>query len=372
MIRLFFLDSDHIFYNELKSWLPDYCTIHQVKFDDIEKFLPLLNPSRDIFFIDPAYTGDNPDYLEPLIKKLLPVPIIFISESISLTRVVSSIKMGAYTYLHKKDDKSLIIESVKKILYENPVNRQNSQDPFPEIVGSSGSLQKIKQNILSLGKRNISIHLQGETGSGKGLTAKVIHSNSPYCKRKMISVNCGAISENLLESELFGSKKGAFTDAIDRPGLFERAHESTIFLDEVAELSHAAQVKLLRVLDNGSFSRVGDTDEKSSCFRLITATNKDLKKEMTEGRFRKDLYYRITTVIMEIPPLRERVLDIPVLTEYFLRKIECRKRITEKAMIKLTGHSWPGNIRELHKVIERAEYLSDNSGVIDEMHIEFY
>lgn len=371
MIRIFFIDSDCDYYRDLKSWLPDFCTIHQIKFNEFYDFTFNPDPLRDIFLLDPAYTGENPEIIEPLILRVHPVPVIIISETVSLPLVVSMIKMGAYTCLHKKQDKSLIIEALKNILYSDSGDSGINGDILPEIVGSSPSLSCFKENLLSLSSRNISIHFNGETGTGKDLAARTVHEHSGK-KKPLIAVNCGALSENILESELFGTRKGAFTDAVERVGLFEAADGSTIFLDEISELSQSAQVKLLRVLENGTFTRVGDSREISSRFRLITATNKNLKEEVEKGTFREDLYYRITSMILTIPPLRERKEDIPRLTSFFLQEMSCRKKVSPEAMEKLMEYNWPGNIRELRQVMERAEFLSEKTTQILKEHILFY
>ena len=188
----------------------------------------------------------------------------------------------------------------------------------------------------------------------------------------MITVNCGAIPENLIESELFGTAKGAFTDAKDRKGFFERANASTIFLDEIGELSQTAQVKLLRVLESGLFTRVGESKEIKSEFSLITATNKNLKDEVNSGKFREDLYYRITPLIINVPPLRARKEDIYDLSIHFLAKIGSTKKLSTSALNKLLEYKWPGNIRELKQTIERAEILSKNNDIIDLSHIVIY
>ena len=191
-------------------------------------------------------------------------------------------------------------------------------------------------------------------------------------KKSMVAVNCGAIPENLIESELFGTIKGAYTDSINRSGLFEQADGTTIFLDEIGELSKSAQVKLLRVLEDGIFTRVGDSSENKSDFNLITATNKNLKSEMIEGRFREDLYYRITSLVINIPPLRERKEDIFDLSKFFLNELNSQKQISQSAVLKLLKHSWPGNIRELKQTIIRADYMSAKNTSINRNHIVFY
>ena len=200
----------------------------------------------------------------------------------------------------------------------------------------------------------------GESGTGKELIARSIHAYSPRRKKEMLVINCGAIPENLLESELFGHEKGAFTGAIARrTGRFEDSHESTLFLDEIGDLPPSVQVKLLRVLQDGTFSRVGSNEVQKTDVRIVTATNKNLAQEVSEGRFREDLYYRLNVVEIELPPLRDRQEDIEILAEFFLDQIArrngtARMRLTGEAIEHLQGHRWPGNVRELENTMARA------------------
>jgi transcriptional regulator with GAF, ATPase, and Fis domain len=212
----------------------------------------------------------------------------------------------------------------------------------------------------------------GESGTGKELVTKVIHEYSKRRQRRMMVINCGAIPENLLESELFGHEKGAFTGAIARrAGRFEEADGGTLFLDEIGDMPMAIQVKLLRVLQDGSFSRVGSNDVITSDVRIIAATNKELAEEVAEGRFREDLYYRLNVVEIRIPPLRERVEDIPPLAEFFLERISrrngtARMRLSDRALGALKAHSWPGNVRELENTIARACALTTSDILLAE------
>lgn len=367
MIRIFYIDKDPNYYNDLKSWLPDYCELIRIPFDELEENIPQFISTRDFILINPDYTGKNPTFLKKLINKLRPVPVIFISDTVDLQQVVSSIKLGAHAYLHKQKDKSLILESIKNILYDEPEDCESweSDELDSTIIGSSPSVNSLKRELQSLRDKKLSVHLTGETGTGKELAAQALHSN-------LIAVNCGAIADSLLESEFFGTRKGAYTDAVEKAGLFERANGLTVFLDEVGELSKSAQVKLLRVLENGTFTRVGDTKEIRSNFRLVTASNRNLKEEVRKGNFREDLYYRITSLIIEIPPLRERKEDIDELSEYFLKNEGSPKILSASASKKLREYHWPGNIRELKQTILRADHLSGLKREIEEDHIVIY
>lgn len=240
-----------------------------------------------------------------------------------------------------------------------------------EIVGSSRSLENVKELVDKVVSSQVTVMLLGETGVGKELFSRRIHNLSSRAKAPFVTLNCAAIPEDLIESELFGVEKGAFTGASrSRPGRFERAHGGTLFLDEVGELSPGAQVKLLRVIQEGEIERIGDTAPRKVDVRLIVATNIDLWQAVGNDRFRSDLYYRLNTYPIVIPPLRERLGDIPLLVRRFIERYSAQhgKRIegcTENAMNALMDYHWPGNIRELENIIERGVILTNNGGVIE-------
>jgi two-component system response regulator PilR (NtrC family) len=234
---------------------------------------------------------------------------------------------------------------------------------FSNIIGRSESMLDVFKMIETVARTNSTILLTGESGTGKGLVAQAIHFHSLRRERPMVSLNCGAMPENLLESELFGHMRGAFTGADqNKKGLLEVAERGTVFLDEIGEMSAVMQVKLLRVLQERRFRRVGGLEELLADIRVIAATNQDLTKAVAEGRFREDLYYRINVIPIALPPLRERREDVPLLAEHFLAKYseQMEKPITgvsREAMELLVAHDWPGNIRELENVLERAVAL---------------
>ncbi len=242
----------------------------------------------------------------------------------------------------------------------------NSEEPFHfgAMVGSSRPMQKVFELIARVARTDITILIQGESGTGKELVARAIHDESTRARQPFIVVNCGAIPENLLESELFGHVRGAFTGALrDKKGLFEEAHTGTIFLDEIGELPIALQVKLLRFLQEGEIKRVGSNHTMLLDVRVIAATNRDLEEMVEQGRFRSDLFYRLNVIRLDLPPLRERPEDIPLLARHFLQKFATRLRrpardFTGAALVRLTSHDWPGNVRELENAIERAVALS--------------
>jgi two-component system response regulator AtoC len=291
---------------------------------------------------------------------------------------LEAIKIGAYDYISKpfKTDEVLLTlkkaeerERLKKenLRLQDRIRRIEQKYSFGNIVARSEAMAYVFELVDKVADHKTTVLITGESGTGKELIAKAIHSNGARKKKNMVSINCGGIPENLLESELFGYKKGAFTDATkDKPGLFEEAHEGTIFLDEIGELPLSLQVKLLRVLQEEEITPLGATVSRKIDVRVITATSKDLKKEAEEGRFREDLFYRINVMPIHLPPLRDRRGDIPLLVGYFIdlfnKKLNKHiEGLSSQAMSSLIGHSWPGNIRELENVIERAIILAKDN-----------
>jgi transcriptional regulator with PAS, ATPase and Fis domain len=246
---------------------------------------------------------------------------------------------------------------------------------FDKMIGKSQSMQSIYSMIDRVKDSSSFILIQGENGTGKELIARALHYNSHRQKGPFVAINCGAFNENLLESELFGHIKGAFTGAIkDRIGLFEAADDGTLFLDEVGEMPASMQVKLLRVLQDGIYSPVGSTETKTSKARVVCATNKNLAKMMEEGQFRMDLFYRLNVINLYIPPLRERMEDVPLLIEYFIKNFAHSMQTPEKlpsreCLSRLLSYSWPGNVRELENEIERLYVLSGDDKILEESNL---
>lgn len=240
---------------------------------------------------------------------------------------------------------------------------------YDSMMGKSPKMLRFFELLDRIIDSDVSVMLLGETGTGKELAARTIHYNGPRREKNFVPLYCGSLPETLLESELFGSKKGAYTGAVqDRQGLFEVADGGTIFFDEVCDVSHPIQAKLLRSLQEGEFRRIGETRTRKADVRVISATNKDIKKEVREGRFREDLFYRLNVISITLPPLRERKKDIPLLADYFLKRYadKARKRIegfTDEAVSKLTGYNYPGNVRELENTIERGVLLSTSDQI---------
>ena len=261
-----------------------------------------------------------------------------------------------------------IFNQAKENRYLNEKYRESSR--FENMIGQSKKIQDIFELIQDIAPMNSTLLITGETGTGKGLAAKAIHSNSRHCEGPFVVVNCGAIPENLMESELFGYQSGAFTDAKEtKRGRLELAHGGTLFLDEIGEISMRMQIDLLRVLEDRVFYRVGGTLPVEADFRIIAATNKDLIQAVKEGSFREDLYYRLNVISFGMPPLRERKEDVLLLAEYFLHRFtkETNKNIdgfTRDAIDELMLYEWPGNVRELENAVERAVVVGKSRKII--------
>lgn len=293
---------------------------------------------------------------------------------------VEAMKLGAYDYIQKPFEKDDFLLRVQKVLEHRQLLTEIEQLQeelkekyrFENIVGNSKGMLEVLSLVSKVAKTDSTVLITGESGTGKELIARAIHVNSRRKNRAFITINCGAIPENLQESELFGHVRGAFTGAIrDKRGLFQEADGGTLFLDEVGETSLSTQVKLLRFLQDGEIRRVGDVDPIHVDVRLIAASNKDLSKLIEEGKFREDLYYRLNVIPIHLPPLRQRKDDIPLLINHFVKKYAERenknvKGVSPEAMILLTGYHWPGNVRELENVVERAVILTNYNFILPE------
>ncbi|MBX3728151.1 MAG: sigma-54-dependent Fis family transcriptional regulator [Candidatus Sumerlaeia bacterium] len=284
---------------------------------------------------------------------------------------VEAMKVGAFDYLMKPvnlEELNLLVRRVfeaRELKQENERLRAevNERYGFENIIGNSAAMQRLFQVVRQVAPTKASVLVQGETGTGKELVARAIHYNSPRRKRPFVAVNCGALSQSLLESELFGHEKGSFTGAhAQRAGRFETADKGTIFLDEIGETSPEFQVKLLRILQEQEFERVGGIRPIKVDVRVVAATNRDLKKEVDAGRFREDLYYRLNVVKIDLPPLRDRQDDIPLLVHHFLQQFNREHgrtlTIAPKALQLLQNYSWPGNVRQLRTMMESISILT--------------
>ena len=313
-----------------------------------------------------------------LLKKIKSIdaelPVIMITAFASANDAVEAMKLGAADYITKPfniDELKLIIE---RSLYRKSIEKENielksrltEKEKFENIVGHNHKMLKIFDLIATISQTDSTVLVSGESGTGKELIARAIHNKSGRAGKEFISINCGALPENLLESELFGHIKGAFTDAYkDKIGLFEVSHKGTLFLDEIGEMSQKMQVKLLRAIQERKIRRVGGNDEIEIDVRIISATNKDLMEEMKKNEFRSDLFYRLNVISIRIPPLRERKDDIPLLVQYFLKTFNKRfnkniEGFEKEALDAFYNYSWPGNIREVENFVERAVALEKN------------
>jgi len=317
---------------------------------------------------------DGFEVLEKIKKTYPEVQIIVISGHGNIETAVKAIKMGAFDFIEKPLSYERVIVTVEnalKLALLEEENKRLRENIFGEVKlsGVSSAIQKIRELILKAAPTDTTVLIQGESGVGKEIVAKLIHLYSKRAKEAFVEINCAAIPETLIESELFGYEKGAFTGAQSfKKGKLELAHKGTLFLDEIGDLSLDAQAKLLRVLQEKRFERLGSNKSIEIDVRIISATNKDLLKEIQKGKFREDLFFRINVFPIFIPPLRERKEDIPILVEEFLEefsyKIGCEKKIIKSdALEALMEYDWPGNVRELKNFIERLVIISSSSEI---------
>jgi DNA-binding NtrC family response regulator len=307
------------------------------------------------------------------VKDIDPEALVVVMTAFSsVDSAVAALRKGAYDYITKPFVNEDLLQSVKNALRQRELFRENRalrreldrRYSFSEIIGTSESLQRVFRLVEKVAATNTNILVYGESGTGKELVARAIHHNSPRADRPFVAINCGALPETLLESELFGHTKGAFTGATQsRAGLFRSAEGGTVFLDEIGEISQALQVRLLRAVQEHEVTPLGSSAPARFDARIICATNRDLEREVTEGRFREDLFYRLNVIEVHLPPLRERREDIPLLARHFVKRTareqgQDEKPIEPAAMTALLNYNWPGNVRELQNAIERAFTLS--------------
>lgn len=314
------------------------------------------------------------DLLRAIKEKKIETTIIMMSAYGSLDTAVEAMKLGAYDYVSKPFKPDEILLTLRKAEEREHLRRENqllrqavSRDyAFANIIGKSAKMVQVFETIKKISDYKASVLILGESGTGKEMVAKAIHFNSPRSRGPFVAVNCGAIPETLLESELFGFEKGAFTDAKkEKRGSFEMAHGGTLFLDEIGEMSLSAQVKILRALQEGEVKKLGSEKSLKVDVRIIAATIRDLSKAVLESKFREDLFYRLNVLPLQLPPLRDRKEDLPLLAEHFILKYNQEHKlniggITELALALLLEYAWPGNVREMENAIERAMILSQD------------
>lgn len=308
------------------------------------------------------------------------IPIIIVTAQNSSSITIEAMQHGAYDYLAKPFDLNEVLQVLERAVEHYRLTRrvhmleqQVTRDPRDIIIGHSPVMQQVYKMIGRVAQSDTTVLITGESGTGKELVAQVLHRTSPRRDAPFIAVNCAALPESLLESELFGHEKGAFTGAVaQRKGLFEQANKGTLFLDEIGEISHSTQKKLLRVLQERILQRVGGNTSVKVDVRVITATNRDLLQEVQTARFREDLYYRLNVINIHMPPLRDRKEDVSLLIHHFLNKHRHNskeaQRVSEEAMRILASYDWPGNVRQLENTIERAIVLAQG-GLIGPEHL---
>ena len=367
--KILIVDDELIMRESLAGWLER--DGHQVKTAASgEEALEMLESTRcDILLVDIKMEGiSGLDVLRQIKESDPDVAVVMITAYGSIPTAIEAMKHGAYDYLLKPFDPNELGVLIEKIIEHQQQARENlflkqqhkDRTRFESMIGQSEPMQNIFDMICDVAPTNATALITGETGTGKGLAAKAIHTNSNRCDGPFVVVNCGAIPEHLMESELFGHQKGAFTDAKEtKKGRLEMAHSGTLFLDEIGEIGMRMQIDLLRVLEDGVFYRVGGTQPIEADFRVIAATNRNLEDAIKEGRFREDLFYRLNVVSLVMPSLSERKEDLPLLADHFLKRFaqETNKpidKISREAMDELMLYDWPGHVRELENAIERA------------------
>lgn len=321
------------------------------------------------------------------IKELQPeTEVILLTAHGNIPDGVQAIKNGAFDYITKGDDNNKIIPIISRAMEKinsRPVQPSGStvvpvrESAFDTVLGHSRGLQQVIQLARKVAVTDVPVLLTGETGTGKEVFAQAIHNGSARAKQPFVAINCSAFSKELLESEIFGHKAGAFTGALkDKKGLFEEANHGTIFLDEIGEMAYGLQAKLLRVLETGEYIKVGDTKPTKIDVRIVSATNRNLKEEIANSNFREDLYFRLSVFHLHLPPLRERREDIPELAAAFLKFFAAKmgkqvKGFAADCQAWMQSYAWPGNVRELRNVIERALIICDDYITLDDMPFDF-
>lgn len=373
MPTILIIDDEEAIRNALRDILEmeDY-EVEEAK-DGIDALSKIKQNSYDAIICDIKMPKmDGMEVLERAQLICPDVPIIMISGHGDIDTAVETVKKGAFDYISKPPDLNRLLITIRNALDKSSLvsetkvlKKKISKSKTQEIVGNSAGILKIKETIERIAPTDARVLITGPNGTGKELVARWIHEKSERADKLLVEVNCAAIPSELIESELFGHEKGAFTSAIkQRIGKFEQAHGGTLFLDEIGDMSLSAQAKVLRALQEHKITRVGGDKDLKVDVRVIAATNKDLRKEINEGRFREDLYHRLAVIIIQVPSLNERKDDIPMLVEHFVESV-CNdygrsvKKVQPDAIKLLQEQDWTGNIRELRNVIERLIILSD-------------
>lgn len=352
------------------------------KASDCQSALKLLKAQPfDVVLCDVfLHDGNGVDFIREIKKHRPEAEVILLTAHGNIPDGVQAIKNGAFDYITKGDDNRKIIPTISRAVDEVEKKKGKVAPPvsysFDSIIGSSNGLKQAVALARKVADTDVPVLLTGETGTGKEVFSHAIHYASPRSQYPIMAINCSAFSKDLLESELFGYKAGAFTGAMkDKPGLFEVANHGTVFLDEIGEMAFDLQARLLRVLETGEYIKVGDTKPTKVDVRIISATNRDLKKEIENGHFREDLYFRLSVFQIHLPPLRERKEDIEMLAETFLKRFSTKlkkeiKGMTSEVVDILKGAEWRGNIRELKNVMERSAIVCDEEVTVQDLPID--
>jgi DNA-binding NtrC family response regulator len=350
------------------------CKLHSVSSAEEAAELAAADPAAlDLVFADERLPGGAAALIARLYELDAELPCVLTHSGSATEASIAALRAGALCSLAKplERERAALLQLLELVLARRRATRlPGTRRPAPQrIVGRSPALENCLALVERVARSEASVLVTGESGTGKELVARAIHAGGPRAARAFVAVNCGAIPESLLESELFGHVRGAFTSAVAaREGRFALADGGTLFLDEIGDMSPALQVKLLRVLQDGTFEPVGSSQMRRVDVRVIAATHQDLERRLADGRFREDLYYRLNVVPIELPPLRERRGDVPLLVEHFLERIAeaTGKRlegVTQAAMGQLCAHDWPGNVRELENLVERLVVLKDGGWI---------
>ncbi len=374
--KILVVDDEENIRKSLKMIL-EYEGYHFLEAADGEAALTLIDETIDLelVLLDIKMPGRSGlDILAELKKRPYPPEVIIISGQGTIQTAVEATKLGAFEFLEKPLHRDRVLLSIRNALNQSTLRREcldlrRRAEKRYELVGQHPLMKKLWKDVLKTAPTNATVLIHGESGTGKELIARAIHSHSGRATEPFVQVNCAAIPEELIESELFGHEKGAFTGATERKmGKFEQADGGTIFLDEIGDMSLKTQSKVLRVLEEGEIQRVGSSKVSKVDVRVIAATNKDLKKEIAEANFRDDLFFRLNVVPISSPPLREKKEDIPLLVEYFSRNFSQEnnfrtKKFSPEALAAMTKYSWKGNIRELRNVIERLLIMTETETI---------
>ncbi len=376
MVRVLFVDDAPAWHGTLRTVLPEESFVLLSAYTAREGVEACARERPDVVLLDiDLPDSDGLAALRRIVAQPLPPPVVMLTAHCTPRVVKEAILAGACDYVVKPFDAVELLGTLRTAVAAADARRilddEVASALVRDMVGESPGIREVRELILRYAPSNSPVLVLGESGTGKERAARLIHETSRRKSGPCVAVNCGALPESLLESELFGAEKGAYTDAISRPGSFERADGGTLFLDEVGEMSPAAQASLLRVIEGKELTRLGGTRPVPLDVRVVSASNRDLKADVAAGRFRSDLFYRLSVLPIRVPPLRERRDDIPLLALHFLQELgRAEPDLGPGSRERLCAHPWPGNIRELRSVMERAA-LAAGSGPILPAHLSF-